>query len=54
MPDDEDFGVISEKTKMGIITLVDSKYNYVWNTDFHNCELRYPLNPDVEFEVKLV
>jgi hypothetical protein len=37
--------------KLGIITLVDDEYNYVWSDGFGGLELRYPLNPNVEFEV---
>jgi hypothetical protein len=47
-------GEISEKTKLGIITFIDKRYNYVWNAILGPHELRFPLNPDKEFKVTFV
>jgi hypothetical protein len=41
----------SRPTRMGIVTDVDEQYNYVWSDLLGPSELRYPLNPDVKFEV---
>jgi len=46
-------GEISDKTKIGIITYIDRLYNYVWNTKLGPLELRFPLNPNLNFEVNL-
>uniref|UniRef100_A0A914NHP5 Uncharacterized protein n=1 Tax=Meloidogyne incognita TaxID=6306 RepID=A0A914NHP5_MELIC len=43
-------GEISDKTKIGIITYIDRLYNYVWNTKLGPLELRFPLNPNLNFE----
>ncbi|KAF7636513.1 hypothetical protein Mgra_00004103 [Meloidogyne graminicola] len=43
-------GEISDKTKIGIITFIDKRYNYVWNTNLGPLELRFPLNPQLEFK----
>jgi hypothetical protein len=44
-------GTISNNTFLGIITLVDKDYNYVWHNNLGPWELRYPLNPEAKFEV---
>lgn len=46
-----EMGTISTDTKLGIVTLVDDEYIYVWSVGFGGLELRYPLNPEVQFEV---
>ena len=43
--------VISEETKYGVVTCVDDTFNYVWNNKFGPFELKFPLNPAVEFKV---
>ncbi|KAL7074274.1 hypothetical protein ACQ4LE_006453 [Meloidogyne hapla] len=44
-------GEISDQTKIGIITFIDKRYNYVWNTSFGPLELRFPLNPNLDFQL---
>ena len=51
MADLEEFGRISNNTLLGIVTLVDHDFIYVWHQQFGCNELRYPHNPNVKFEV---